>query len=85
MHMEQKQPSMPMLDKVGLKQVSRLITSGQAECVYLAQDADAFIQKRVTALCEAHGISVISADSMRLLGQQCGISVGAAVAATAKR
>lgn len=77
--------NVPVPDKVGLKQVIRLIQAGQAACVYLAQDADAFIQKRVQALCGEHGVPVMPVDSMRQLGQQCGISVGAAVAAAIKR
>lgn len=68
-------------DKVGLKQVSRMVVSGQAAKVLLAEDADAFIQKKVLSLCKEQGIPIERVSSMRELGQLCRISVGAAVAA----
>ena len=66
---------------VGVKQTKKAVQSGQAECVYIAQNADPIVTDPVVGLCETHGISVNYVSSMSVLGEACGIKVGAAVAA----
>ena len=67
---------------VGVKQVKRCVESGRALKVFLAQDAEGRITAPIAALCEEKGVPVETGGSMTDLGRACGISVGAAVAAT---
>ena len=67
---------------VGVKQVKRAVESGRALKVFLAQDAEGRVTAPIAALCEEKGVSVETGFSMTDLGRACGISVGAAVAAT---
>lgn len=67
---------------VGAKQVKRAVESGKAWTVYLAQDADPQITGSVAALCAEKSVKTQAVPSMKELGKACGISVGAAVAAT---
>lgn len=69
---------------VGTKQTARAVESGQAAVVFLAEDADEYIKRRIGQLCEDHGIIVESVDTMKKLGEMCGIQVGAATAAILK-
>ena len=67
---------------VGVKQVRRAIESGRAQTVFLAADAEGRVTAPIAALCEEKGVEVATGFSMTDLGRACGISVGAAVAAT---
>ena len=67
---------------VGVKQVRRAVESGRALKVFLAQDAEGRVTAPITALCAEKGTPVETGGSMTDLGKACGISVGAAVAAT---
>jgi len=68
----------------GTKQVLRAIRSNRADCVYLAEDADAFLRMQVQQACEQAGIVPVAVESMKQLGALCKIQVGAAVACTLK-
>lgn len=65
---------------VGLKQVLRALDADQLSAVYLADDADEPIRRRVIERCEACGVAVKQIESMRALGTVAGIDVGAATA-----
>lgn len=67
---------------VGAKQVRRAVEAGRALRVYLAEDADLRVTEPIAALCNRKGVETESGCSMKELGKACGISVGAAVAAT---
>ena len=67
---------------VGVKQVKRAVESGRALKAFLAQDAEGRVTAPIAALCEEKGVAVETGFSMTDLGRACGISVGAAVAAT---
>ena len=67
---------------VGVKQVRRAVESGRAQTVFLAADAEERVTAPIAALCEEKGIRAETGFSMTELGRACGISVGAAVAAT---
>lgn len=67
---------------VGVKQVRRAVESGRAQKVFLARDAEGRFTDPIAALCGEKGIPVETGASMEDLGRACGISVGAAVAAT---
>lgn len=66
---------------VGLKQSRRAIREGEAKRVFLAQDASGQIRREITALCRMNHVVCESVPTMKELGERCGITVGAAVAA----
>lgn len=66
---------------VGVKQVGRALRNGQAEKVFLAEDADPKVTEPIASLCERLSVPVESVHTMTALGKACGISVGSAVAA----
>lgn len=66
---------------VGLKQALRVIKSGEAKAVFIAQDAEKHIVGSLIEESESKGIQVIMTDDMVSLGKACGIKVGASVAA----
>ena len=65
----------------GAKQIRKALTSGKAQCVYLAADADPAITEPLLALSQQYNIGAHWVKSMMNLGQACGIEVGAAAAA----
>lgn len=66
---------------VGVKQVRRALSRGEAKLVLLAEDADPALIFPLRSLCEESGVRVEAVASMRRLGEACGISVRAAAAA----
>lgn len=66
---------------VGTKQVLKGIAAGMFRCVYVAEDADSFLQEKIADACQKAGIPLISAPTMKELGEACRIDVGAACAA----
>jgi len=69
------------LKVVGSKQTYRAIEKGEAQVVYIAEDADAKVADPIIQLCREKGIKWYYAGQMSELGQNCGIRVGAASAA----
>ena len=65
---------------VGLKQVLRALDADQLSAVYLADDAETHIRRRVIEHCERASIPILPVESMRALGTVAGIDVGAAAA-----
>ncbi|HOF94670.1 MAG TPA: ribosomal L7Ae/L30e/S12e/Gadd45 family protein [Clostridia bacterium] len=70
---------------VGTKQVLRAIQEGKLERIYLAEDADAFLQNKLRSVCYEYGVELETVPSMRGLGEECGIDVGAACAGVPKQ
>ena len=68
----------------GAKQLRKALTSGTAECVYLAVDADPAITEPVMELCRQYHVQMLWVRSMAELGRACRIDVGAAAAAVLK-
>ena len=66
---------------VGVKQVRRALLNGRATRVYLARDADPQLIRPLEELAREQGVETLWFDSMKELGRDCGIAVGAAVAA----
>ena len=66
---------------IGVRQTTKAVQNGEAVQVFVACDAEARLVAPLRALCEASGVPLTEAESMRALGQACGIEVGAAVAA----
>lgn len=66
---------------VGAKQTARALRAGTAAQVFLARDADPAVTGPIETLSRERSVAVGWADTMRQLGQACGIAVGASVAA----
>ena len=69
---------------IGVKQSLKAVRAGHVLCVYMAEDADPVLLEPIRSHCAAEEIDVIAVESMAVLGQACGIEVGAAVAALLK-
>ncbi|MBQ3134260.1 MAG: ribosomal L7Ae/L30e/S12e/Gadd45 family protein [Oscillospiraceae bacterium] len=66
---------------VGAKQVRRALNGGTATRLYVAQDADPALLQPLVQLAGERGVPVEQVSTMKQLGTDCGIAVGAAVAA----
>ena len=66
---------------VGVKQVRRALNAGRAKRLYLARDADPHLTQPLAEQAREQGVETHWLDSMKELGRDCGIAVGAAVAA----
>ena len=66
---------------VGVKQVRRALSAGQAKRLYLAKDADPQLTAPLERQAAEKGVDITWAESMKALGRACKIAVGAAVAA----
>ncbi|CAM4483876.1 ribosomal L7Ae/L30e/S12e/Gadd45 family protein [Paenibacillus tarimensis] len=67
--------------KIGTKQTTRMVEQQIAERVLVAKDADPRITGRIIDLCAEAGVEIVWVESMEILGETCGIDVGAAMAA----
>lgn len=78
-----------MLDKlretpkktIGTKQTMKALEKDKASVVFIARDAEEHVTAELKELCRKKGVEVVLVDSMRELGDACGIQVGAASAA----
>ncbi|NPV44944.1 MAG: 50S ribosomal protein L7Ae-like protein [Firmicutes bacterium] len=66
---------------VGTKQTIKAVEKGEAKVVFIARDAEKHIVAPLEKLCSERAIEVVYIDSMKQLGEICGIEVGAASAA----
>ena len=66
---------------VGVKQVRRALNAGRVRRLYLAKDADPQLTLTLAEQAREQGVETLWLGSMRELGRDCGIAVGAAVAA----
>lgn len=65
----------------GAKQLRKALTANRVFRVYLAKNADPAITEPLEALCRQNSIAYTWVKSMTVLGNACGIEVGAAAAA----
>lgn len=65
---------------VGTRRLVKAIAAGQIKRAYVARDADLFIARQVTDLCEQMRVPVIEVQSMKALGEACGVDVKTAAA-----
>ena len=66
---------------VGTRRVLRAVREGKVAKAFVGDDADLFILRELRAACEATGTRLVKADSMKLLGEACGVDVPTASAA----
>ncbi len=69
---------------VGAKQTVRALRCGRAKRVCLAGDAASGVTGPIERLSRELSVEVVWTDTMKQLGQACGIAVGAAAAAVLK-
>ena len=69
---------------VGTRRLLRAIQNGEIEEAYVARDADLFIHRQVREACAAAGVRMIEVDTMKELGQACGVEVKTASAGIRK-
>ncbi len=69
---------------VGMKQTLKAIQGGNAHCVYLAKDVEDYVAAKIKGLCGKAQVELLLVDTMKDLGEACGIQVGAATAAILK-
>jgi large subunit ribosomal protein L7A len=69
---------------VGTKQTLKLLNEDGLSEVLLAQDADAYVTREIEELAQAKLVKITYIESMKKLGRQCNISVGAAAAGILK-
>ncbi|MEE1200908.1 MAG: ribosomal L7Ae/L30e/S12e/Gadd45 family protein [Christensenellales bacterium] len=65
---------------VGTRRLIRAVLAGEVVEVYLAQDADLFIVRQVRDACNRMGVRIIEVESMKQLGDACGVDVKTATA-----
>lgn len=66
---------------VGLKQTVKSVKSGLIGKVYLAKDADDFIRNSILDVCKDRDVQIVYIETMKELGEACGIDIGASTAA----
>lgn len=65
---------------VGAKQARRALSSGRAEALFVADDADPRVTQPLVELAREKGVTVNHIPLMKMLGAACGIAVGSAAA-----
>jgi large subunit ribosomal protein L7A len=66
---------------IGMKQTLKAIENGLATKIYLASDSDEFIKKSVVEACTKKNLEIVYVNTMKELGEACGIDIGASTAA----
>jgi len=66
---------------VGLRTTLRAVESGKAVQVFIAEDADVFVTRRIQEACTGMNVPYERVPSMKELGMSCGVEVKAACAA----
>lgn len=69
---------------VGTRRLLRAIQAGEIEEAYVARDADLFILRQVREKCSEAGVRLVEVESMKELGQACGVEVATASAGIRK-
>lgn len=65
---------------VGTKQTLKMVEKHLCETVIIADDAGTEILTPLLILCKRNGVEVHTVPSMALLGELCGIKIGASAA-----
>ena len=66
---------------VGTKQTVKALKSGIAREILVARDADSILIRELSNAAEENSVPIILVESMKKLGESCGIEVGAAAVA----
>ncbi len=66
--------------RIGFKQVQKAFSTGKVGKVFLAEDCEDKIKLPVAQKAQAYSVPVFYTQTMRQLGELCGIDVGASCA-----
>ena len=69
---------------VGTRRLVRAILAGEIVEAYVARDADLFIVRQVRDACNKMNVRMVEVDSMKQLGEACGVEVRTASAGIRK-
>jgi large subunit ribosomal protein L7A len=69
---------------VGARRLAKAIEAGEIQMVFVAQDADHLVTKKVVELARQRNLPVVEADSMAALGEAAGVQVPTAAAGIKK-
>ncbi|MFA8438926.1 50S ribosomal protein L7ae-like protein [Pueribacillus sp. YX66] len=69
---------------IGTKQTLKALQEGQVSELIIADDAEIRVVNKVKVFATELGIPITTVDSMKKLGEACGIEVGAATVAIKK-
>ncbi|GAU79696.1 ribosomal L7Ae/L30e/S12e/Gadd45 family protein [Fusibacter sp. 3D3] len=69
---------------IGVKQTTKILTSGHAKVVFIAKDAEQHVVRRIIQLATEQEVEIIFVETMKELGRACNIDVGAATAVIEK-
>ena len=72
------------LKVVGTRRLLRAIGAGEISVAYIARDADLYILRQVRQACNEAGVRMIEVETMKELGQACGVEVKTASAGLKK-
>ena len=64
----------------GMRTTLRAVESGRAEKVYIAEDADVFVRRRVQELCQQSNVPYEYVPDMKTLGGLAGLPIKTACA-----
>ena len=70
--------------KIGIKQSTRALLEDIVEKVYIANNADQHVTRRIINLATEKGVEIVYVPTMHELGLACKINVGAATAVIIK-
>ena len=68
----------------GYRQTRRALSSGRADKVIIARDAEEKVTAPLIHLCEIHGVKTEFVNTMNELGELCGLEVKASSAVVLK-
>ena len=63
---------------VGAKQTLRLLEDGSIQEVLIARDADSYVTRQILEVARNQSVPIQYVDSMKRLGKEYGVSIGAA-------
>ena len=69
---------------VGTRRLLRAVQAGEISEAYIARDADLFILRQVRDACNQANVRMVEVDSMKQLGEACGVDVKTASAGIKK-
>ena len=72
------------LKVVGTRRLLRAIGAGEISVAYIARDADLYIVRQVRQACNDAGVRMVEVETMKELGQACGVEVKTASAGLKK-
>lgn len=70
--------------KVGVKQSARAINDGKVETLFVAKDCEQHVIRSIVDSAKERNVQIVYVESMKKLGDACGIDVGAATAVIIK-